>query len=471
MKETNERKGEPVAGLKPGISFWEALLLLMVLILDLGLCIVLGRTPPHIPILLFLALLLLWGRIRGFSWDTIHGGIAKGVSPGIIPLLIFILIGVLVSSWIAAGTIQTIAFYAYALMSETWFLSFTFAVCTAIGLALGSSFTTISTVGIVFMTVGGMMGIPVGWVAGAIVSGAFLSNNLSPLSDTANLAAGIGRIDVMRHILHASKTSGIAAMIALGGYFLLDHHGHETGGQELGYLMNALDMYYPISLWALLPVMVILLSSWRRIPAIPTLMGSIATAILVYVCQSGMDAWQDIPSIIMSGYISHTGIDGLDAFLSRGGMMSMMGSVVLIILALAMGGLLVELSIIPVCIQRIAKYVCSPRRLVAGTVMTSVLVNLFAGEQYLSMILPGETFGSLYERLYLKKVFLTRTLVDAGVAVNALVPWGVSGTFITGTLGISPIEYIPYAFYPMVIPLCTLAFSLFLSAGSANGRK
>lgn len=460
MKEANERKGESVADIKPTISLWEAMAVLGALVLDLGICIVIGRTPPHIPILLFLAFLVFWGRIRGFSWDTIHGGISKGVSPGIIPLMIFILIGVLVSSWIAAGTIQTIAFYAYALMSETWFLSFTFIVCMAIGLAVGSSFTTISTVGIVFMTVGGMMGIPMGWVAGAVVSGAFLANNLSPLSDTANLAAGIGRIDVLRHILYAARTSAVAAAIALIGYFLLDQHGHAAGGQELGYLMETMDRYYSISPWALLPVAVILFASWRHIPALPTLMGSIITALLVYVGE-GTGMWQEIPSIVMSGYVSHTGVDGLDVFLSRGGMMSMMGSVALIILALAMGGLLVELSVIPVCIQHMAEYVRTPQRLVAGTAMTSVLVNLFAGEQYLSMILPGETFGRLYDTLHLKRVLLTRTLVDAGVAVNALIPWGVSGTFIAGTLGISPLEYIPYAFYPIAIPLCTLMLGMF----------
>ena len=445
---------------KPRTTLLESVLILVFLIGCLGSCIIIGHMPPHVPILMVFVFLCFWGKWKGYSWDEIHKGISEGIAPGIVPLIIFMLIGVLVSSLIAAGTIPTIVVYGCEILSANHFLVMSFLICLVVGITVGSSFTTISTMGIVLMTIGTLMGIRPEYVAGAVISGAFCANNLSPLADTANLCAAIGDIELVTHLKSVFKTALPTAIICMVAYTFLDGGAANMDAGLIDGMVEALKGAFLISPIALLPIVVILVCSWRRLPAIPTLLLGAITAFAIYgIYHPSPDQLMLIPQYVMTGYVSNVGIETVDTLLSRGGIMSMMGAASMIILALAMGGLLVKLEVVNTLVTHLSHLVTSGTKLVISTALGSLLINFSVGEQYLSIILPGSTFKSLYKKLNVDMPVLTRTLADSGSAFNAVVPWGVSGTFIVGTLGLSSTAYVLYSFSPLLTPIVRIVVS------------
>lgn len=402
---------------KPRTTLLESVLILFFLIGCLGSCIIIGHMPPHVPILMVFVFLCFWGKWKGYSWDEIHKGISEGISPGTVPLIIFMLIGVLVSSLIAAGTIPTIVVYGCEILSANHFLVMSFLICLVVGITVGSSFTTISTMGIVLMTIGTLMGIRPEYVAGAVISGAFCANNLSPLADTANLCAAIGDIELTTHLKSVFKTALPTAIICIAAYTFLDGGAANMDEGLIDGMVGALKGAFLISPVALLPIVVILVCSWRRVPAIPTLLLGAMTAFGIYgIYHPSTDQLMLIPQYVMTGYVSNVGIETVDTLLSRGGIMSMMGAASMIILALAMGGLLVKLEVVNTLVTHLSHLVTSGTKLVISTALGSLLINFSVGEQYLSIILPGSTFKSLYKKLNVDMPVLTRTLADSGSA-------------------------------------------------------
>jgi Na+:H+ antiporter, NhaC family len=442
----------------PKVSCGECVGLLVILVVILGYFIIDLGLAPHVPILFAFTLLLFYGKVRGFSWDTIHEGISEGIAPGIIPIIIFLLIGVLVATWIVSGTIPTLMVYGFHLVSATYFLPMAFTVCTLIGTIIGSSFTTISTVGIAFMGIGGILGFPEPLVAGAVVSGAFLGSNISPLSGTTNLAAGIGNVDLFQHIGNMFYTVIPTALISFCGYWILGRRNlTQADLSGLTAFTGILKAEFLISPVALLPVLILFGFAWKRVPAIPTLLVGALTALLLTTASGYGGSIPDIAQILMTGYAAHTSSVTINSLLSRGGIISMLDSASLIILALALGGLLVKFGIVKTPIEQIAGWVNTVEKMITATALSSIGINFFIGEQYLSVILPGETFKDVFDHFGIERKYLTRTLADAGAAVNALVPWGVSGTFIAGTLKVKALDYAVYSFYPLLAPWVTLA--------------
>ncbi|WP_339117575.1 Na+/H+ antiporter NhaC [Staphylococcus haemolyticus] len=447
---------------KNKFSFIESLIILILLLAILGYLIIFQKLSPHVPILLVLMLLLFYGKIKGFTWDEIHDGIQDGIKSGIIPIIIFILIGVLVSTWIMSGTIPTIMVYGFKIISVKFFLPTVFIVCSLIGITVGSSFTTISTMGIAFLGIGHILGFNSAMTAGAIVSGAFLGNNISPLSDTTNLAAGIGEIDLFTHISNIMWTVIPAFIISIFGYILLGTPHLSSNLNSLNEMINHLNNGFNISFISLLPLAFLFVFAWKKIPAIPTLLVGSTVAIILSIINNPNLSIQKISTTVMNGYVANTGDKSLDNLLSRGGIMSMLGSACLIILALALGGLLIKFEIISTLIDKIKDFVNNAPKLIGLTALSSIMINILVGEQYLSIILPGKTFKNSFGSLGLSKKYLTRTIADAGTAVNAIIPWGVSGTFIMGTLKVNTLEYLPYAFFPLVCPIITILLGLTL---------
>ncbi|MFL0594512.1 Na+/H+ antiporter NhaC [Staphylococcus caprae] len=441
---------------KKEVSFIESFIILVSLLIILGYLIIIEKLPPHVPILLVFMILIFYGKFKGFTWDEIQDGIVSGISSGIIPIIIFLLIGVLVATWIMSGTIPTIMVYGFKIISIRYFLLTVFIVCCIVGVTVGSSFTTISTMGIAFLGIGHILGFDNAMTAGAIVSGAFLGNNISPLSDTTNLAAGIGKVNLFEHILNVKWTAILALLLSSIGYILLGAPNISSDLSGVKSMISTLNEGFWISPITLVPVIFLLLFAWKKVPAIPTLLVGSVVAIILSLINNPHLSFQNIGKVIMTGYVSHTGSKNIDVLLSRGGISSMLSSACLIILALGLGGLLIKFKIISTLIIKIKNFVNAPFKLVSLTAISSIMVNVLVGEQYLSVILPGETFRNSFDWLGLNKKYLTRTLADAGVAVNALIPWGVSGTFIVGALKVSALEYLPYAFFPLLCPIITI---------------
>lgn len=438
------------------ISLKESIAVLIVLLALLGVLIIGFQLSPHIPILAAFMCLLFYGRFKKFSWDEIHDGIVKGITPGIIPILIFLLIGVLVASWILSGTIPTIMVYGFKLVSVRFFLPTAFLVCAIVGMTVGSSFTTISTIGIAFLGIGHLLGFNDAMTTGAVVSGAFLGNNCSPLSDTTNLAAGIGGVNLFEHIAGMRYTDFPAFVLSLLFYTILGQNSHSADLASINEMIQNMKASFWISPWTLIPLVILFGGAIKKIPAIPTLLaGSTAALVLSFIHEKSLTIGK-AADILMNGYVAHTPDPKLDELLSRGGIMSMLGSASLILLALALGGLLIKYLIVETIVQELKEKMDRPSRLVGFTALSCIGVNLIVGEQYLSIILPGETFKRSFDEVGLSKNYLTRTLADSGATVNSLVPWGVSGTFIMGTMKVSALHYLPFAFFSILAPVFTI---------------
>ena len=446
------KKSEPILGLG------ESIIVLAIILGILGFLIIGQHQEPQAPLLIAFVILMVYGRLRGFTWDTIIDGMRTGLRAGVDPLVIFLTIGVLIATWIFSGTIPTVMFWGFKIISIQFFLPTVFLVCTLVGIACGSSFTSVSTMGIAFIGIGTTLHFSPGLTAGAIVSGAFCGSNISPLSGTTNLAASTGEIDIYTHIKSLLWTDLPAWFISLIFFTLMGLHPKPASLHAINVMLDQLQNNFWISPWTMLPVILLIILAIFKVPAIPSLgLGALSAVILGWIHNPNISI-NSITELIMNGFVAHTPNKNINLLLSKGGISSMLTSLALIIFALALGGLLIKFNIIGVIITKIEESVKGIIGLTISAALTCIGVNLLVGEHYLAIILPGESFKEAFDHHNLPRTALTRVLNDAGAAINAVVPWSVSGVFIAGTLRVNPLDFIPFAIFPFLVTvLCILA--------------
>lgn len=446
------KKSEPILGLG------ESIIVLAIILGILGFLIIGQHQEPQAPLLIAFVVLMVYGRLRGFTWDTIIDGMRTGLRAGVDPLVIFLTIGVLIATWIFSGTIPTVMFWGFKIISIQFFLPTVFLVCTLVGIACGSSFTSVSTMGIAFIGIGTTLHFSPGLTAGAIVSGAFCGSNISPLSGTTNLAASTGEIDIYTHIKSLLWTDLPAWFISLIFFTLMGLHPKPASLHAINVMLDQLQNNFWISQWTMLPVILLIILAIFKVPAIPSLgLGALSAVILGWIHNPNISI-NSITELIMNGFVAHTPNKNINLLLSKGGISSMLTSLALIIFALALGGLLIKFNIIGVIITKIEESVKGIVGLTISAALTCIGVNLLVGEHYLAIILPGESFKEAFDHHNLPRTALTRVLNDAGAAINAVVPWSVSGVFIAGTLQVNPLDFIPFAIFPFLVTvLCILA--------------
>lgn len=446
------KKSEPILGLG------ESIIVLAVILGILGFLIIGQHQEPQAPLLIAFVVLMVYGCLRGFTWDTIIDGMRTGLRAGVDPLVIFLTIGVLIATWIFSGTIPTVMFWGFKIISIQFFLPTVFLVCTLVGIACGSSFTSVSTMGIAFIGIGTTLHFSPGLTAGAIVSGAFCGSNISPLSGTTNLAASTGEIDIYTHIKSLLWTDLPAWFISLIFFTLMGLHPKPASLHAINVMLDQLQNNFWISPWTMLPVILLIILAIFKVPAIPSLgLGALSAVILGWIHNPNISI-NSITELIMNGFVAHTPNKNINLLLSKGGISSMLTSLALIIFALALGGLLIKFNIIGVIITKIEESVKGIVGLTISAALTCIGVNLLVGEHYLAIILPGESFKEAFDHHNLPRTALTRVLNDAGAAINAVVPWSVSGVFIAGTLRVNPLDFIPFAIFPFLVTvLCILA--------------
>lgn len=446
------KKSEPILGLG------ESIIVLAVILGILGFLIIGQHQEPQAPLLIAFVVLMVYGRLRGFTWDTIIDGMRTGLRAGVDPLVIFLTIGVLIATWIFSGTIPTVMFWGFKIISIQFFLPTVFLVCTLVGIACGSSFTSVSTMEIAFIGIGTTLHFSPGLTAGAIVSGAFCGSNISPLSGTTNLAASTGEIDIYTHIKSLLWTDLPAWFISLIFFTLMGLHPKPASLHAINVMLDQLQNNFWISPWTMLPVILLIILAIFKVPAIPSLgLGALSAVILGWIHNPNISI-NSITELIMNGFVAHTPNKNINLLLSKGGISSMLTSLALIIFALALGGLLIKFNIIGVIITKIEESVKGIVGLTISAALTCIGVNLLVGEHYLAIILPGESFKEAFDHHNLPRTALTRVLNDAGAAINAVVSWSVSGVFVAGTLQVNPLDFIPFAIFPFLVTvLCILA--------------
>lgn len=419
--------------------------------------IVILDTFPHIPILLGILLLIAYGLFKRIPFRDLELGMINGAKAGMGAVFLFFLIGILISSWMMSGTIPVLISTGFSFIGGTWFYGIVFAITSIIGISLGSSLTTTATIGVAFIGMATAIDASLAITAGAIVSGAFFGDKMSPLSDTTNLASSIVGVDLFEHIKHMSLTT-IPAFIISFVLFAILSPSQSLPLQSIDEYQSALTVTNLIHWTSWLPLIVLICCTIWRIPAFTALACSSLVATILANTINRI-AWTDIWNIWFSGYKAKTHFEPVNELLTKGGISSMFFTMTLVILALGFGGLLFTTGIIPSILAAFQKRLKKVRSIIISTAATAIGINFLIGEQYLSILLTGETYKPVYQQAKLPAKALSRTLEDAGTVINPLVPWSVCGVFIADVLDVSVLTYLPFAFFCLLSPIITVIFT------------
>ncbi len=412
----------------------------------------------HVPLVLSTVVAAAIAMARGYSWKEIERGMVKGISLAMGAILILLVIGMLVASWIQAGIVPAMVAYGLDMLTPSVFLAAACLICALVSLATGSSWSTAATVGIALIGVGEGLGVPRAMVAGAIISGAYFGDKMSPLSDTTNLAPAVAGADLFDHIRHMALTTGPSLIISLVIFSILGiGRSGEIDTAQVDTIRNAIESTYSIHpLLMLAPVFVIVMVI-LRIPALPALLGGAIVGAFVAMAVQGLSAGE-VLSASYSGVTADTGSDLVDGLLSRGGLASMFSTIALIICALAFGGVMERSRMLESIAGSILKLAHGTGGLVTSTVGTCIGMNVLASDQYLAIVVPGRMYKEAYEKQGLAPKNLSRTLEDSATLTSVLIPWNTCGAFMIATLGLTPWAYVPYCFLNLLNPLISIIY-------------
>ncbi|WP_153731106.1 Na+/H+ antiporter NhaC [Sporosarcina obsidiansis] len=412
---------------------------------------------PHVPILFAILLLFGYGIWKKMTFKQLERGLVDGASAGMSAVFLFFFIGVLVSSWMMSGTIPTLIYAGFQLITPAYFYAIAFVVTAIIGLSIGSSLTTVATIGVAFIGMAHVLDLSLPLAAGAIVSGAFFGDKMSPLSDTTNLASSIVGVDLFEHIRNMGWTTFPAFFISLLLFGILSPQATSGDFQTVDTFRTALMSTNMIHWYTVIPIIVLFVLTFSKAPAILTLAASSFVAVIIafFHTQYG---FSEILNILFSGYKGSTGVAEVDELLSRGGMESMMFTISLVLLALSMGGMLFTLGIVQCLLAKIESLLRKVSSVIMASALTAIGINVLIGEQYLSILLTGQAFQASYEKVGLANKNLSRVMEDAGTVINPLVPWSVAGIFITTVLDVPTLAYLPFTFFCLLSPVLTVLF-------------
>ncbi len=415
---------------------------------------------PHIALItsaMVAASVAVW--MLGYSWEEIEEGMIDTIKMAMSAIIIIMVIGMLVGIWIEAGIIPTMVYYGLQILSPGFFLLAAFLICSVVSMATGSSWSTVATVGIALMGIGITLGVSVPMIGGAIISGSYFGDKMSPLSDTTNLApamAGANLFDHIRHMVYTTAPSMVISAI-LYGLLGMQYAGKALDMVAVNELLTSMDeLFYIGPILLIVPVSVIAMVIFR-IPAIPGLFAATVMGALFAVGFQGSELGSMI-NIANNGYVSETGKVAVDDLLSGGGMQSMMWTTSLTLCAMIFGGVMEKTGMLSVIAEKILSRAKSTGDLIFATIISCYGVVLIAGDQYLSIVIPGRMYKDAYKARGLHPKNLSRCLEDAGTLASPLIPWSSCGAFMMMTLGLAPWTYVPYCFLNLINPIISIFY-------------
>lgn len=437
-----------------------ALIPVLFLIVSLFLAIQVIGADPHIPLFTSAIVAALVGMlVLKVKWSEIEEGIVETIKMSMGAVIILMIIGMVIGTWILSGAVPVMIFYGLKILSPKIFLLATLLMCSVVSLATGSSWTTAGTVGIALMGIGMSLGVPAPIIGGAIISGAYFGDKMSPLSDTTNLAPAMAGAKLFDHIKHMIYTTGPSYVIS-AVLFLVIGMGYSGDTLDLALIQEineGLQMGFNLNpLLLLIPVITIGMVV-MKVPAIPGLFGGAILGGLAAMMFQGADIGSVVDALHY-GYASETGIGFVDELLSRGGLDSMMWTISLILCAMTFGGVMEKTGMLESLANVILGFAKSTGSLVVATILTALGMNVLAGDQYLSIVIPGRMYKDAYDKRGLAPKNLSRVLEDSGTLTSALIPWNTCGAFMIGTLGLAPWTYVPYCFLNLINPLVSIFY-------------
>ncbi len=430
--------------------------------------------PNQIVLTLAAAIAAIVGIRLGHKWGDLQKAIVAGISTAMIAILILLSVGGLIGTWLMAGTVPSLIYYGLELLSPQWFFAATCLICAIAALATGSSWTVAGTLGVALIGVSMGLGLSPATAAGAIISGAYFGDKMSPLSDTTNLAPAVVGTDIFSHIKHMAWTTGPSFTIALFLFALVGLGTDATAdASSLDALRTTLDANFNISVVALFPLVVVLYMAYKKIPPLPTILfgALLGGAVAVFLQPEGVLRMADSPGLatglamakgvllaLGSGYVSNTGVATVDDLLTRGGMESMLVTIWLILTALSFGAVLEHTGMLKRLIDGALKRAQTTGTLVTTVVFSCIGINIVAADQYIAIVLPGKMYRAEFEKRNLDPKNLSRVIEDSGTLTSPLVPWNTCGAYMAATLGVGTLAYLPFAFFNLINPLVSIIY-------------
>jgi len=441
---------------------WEALVSILGLIVFISLAILRYETDAHVPILLGVFVAAIIGLRAGFSWKEIETGMLNGITNSLQAIVILLIIGILIGVWILSGVVPTLLYYGLKILHPSIFLPATLIICSITSLATGSSWGTAGTIGIALIGVGEGLGFPLPLVAGAVLSGAYFGDKMSPLSDTTNMAPGMVGTDLYTHIKHMAYTTGVSYAITLILEIVLSffYGGGQANLESVNRILTGIDAQFSINLLLLIPPVIVMLLAFKKIPAVPGIVIGILTAGILGVIFQGNN-FGGLLSAAYGGYTSSTGVEAVDNLLTKGGLSSMMYTVSLVICAMMFGGIMEKTNQLRVVVNVILRKAQSTGSLITATVLTAIGSNLILCDQYMSIVMTSKMYAQSYKDKGLHPKNLSRAVEDSATVTANLVPWNSGGAYMTATLGVPTIAYLPFNFFCWISPIVSMIYGWF----------
>ena len=428
--------------------------------------------PNQVALLIASAAAGLVGMHRGLTWAEVQESMVAGIKVGLGPILILLAVGGLIGSWMIAGTVPAMIYYGVSILNPSIFFAAAAIICALASISIGSSWTVAGTLGIGLIGIADSYGLSPAVAAGAIISGAYFGDKLSPLSDTTNLAAACTSVDLFAHIRHMLWTTVPAFCVALM-FFSLIPSGAATAPEQIAELRAAISQEFNVGVGVLIPLAVMIGLIWKRVPAYPAIMLATLAGILTALTlqadvvrkfafmanpEATMPVVEGLWRTLFAGFEGTTTNEELNRLISKGGIASMLNTVWLIVSALAFGGVLERTGILKQILDSVLTLVKSTGDLVAATVTGGFITNILAADQFLAIALPGRLFSSTYDDRGLSRENLSRTLEDSATMTSALIPWNTCGAYMAATLGVATFDYAPYAIFNLACPLIAIGF-------------
>ena len=427
----------------------------------------------QLALLLSAAFATIMGLKSGTSWKSILKGVSNSIASTTPAIIILLLIGSLAGTWLISGIVPTMIYYGLQILNPKIFLVATAIICAIVSLASGSSWSTIATVGIALLGIGNTLDISNGLTAGAIISGAYFGDKMSPLSDTTNLAPAMAGTDLFTHIRYMMYTTIPSFVISLLIFLFIGLSMDNTqNSDDITNLLMAIESSFNISPWLFLVPVIVLLLIMKKVPALPALFaGTLLGGIFAIIFQphliielSGIDS-----NFFQSSYVSiinamgsetsiNTSNEMINDLLSSGGMYGMLNTIWLIICAMCFGGVMEASGALKKISQSIIQYAESTGSVIATTACTCLFFNVTASDQYLSIVVPGRMYADTFKDKGLAPENLSRTLEDSGTVTSVLVPWNTCGATQSAVLGVATMTYLPFCFFNLISPLMTILY-------------
>lgn len=424
------------------------------------------EVDPHIPMFIGVIVAALMALKIGYKWKDIEQSMIDGISRAMQAIMILAIIGMLVGVWIVAGVVPSMIYYGLQILSPSIFLPAAVLICSITSLATGTSWGTIGTMGLALMGIAHGLGVPIPIAAGAAISGAYFGDKMSPLSDTTNLAPAMAGTDVFTHVKFMLKATVITYVITLVFFTVVGFRVAAGEGvadtSMIATMSDGISGSFRVSPMLLIPPLVVIVSIALKVPAIPGIvLGIIAGAIMGPIFQGANCDFGDILSCAKNGFESNTGVEAVDSLLSSGGLMNMMSSIALTLIAMMFGGIMERTQQLEVIVSRLIRFANTPVKLVGLTEITCLASNATMPEQYISVVVPGRMYAQAYDDMGLHPKTLSNALESAGTVTSALIPWNTCGVYILGVLGVSTLEYAPWAIFNWLMPIMSFALAIF----------